>query len=129
MRDDDGGDLAADEGGGCDAHQRAGALSGWRRRPRWHWLAPAPGRPARTPPTTSLNNLGGRFWELGRPADALPRAEEAVASYRELAAASPDRYRSDLVQSLSNLADVLSEISRDAEAGDVRAEAIRLWGG
>jgi hypothetical protein len=30
---------------------------------------------------------------LGRAAEALPVTEEAVAIYRELAAASPDRYR------------------------------------
>jgi Tetratricopeptide repeat len=37
----------------------------------------------------ALDNLGVRFSELGRPADALPVIEEAVASYRELAAATP----------------------------------------
>ena len=45
---------------------------------------------------TSLSNLGIRFSELGRPAEALPVTEEAVTIYRELAAASPDRYRPDL---------------------------------
>ena len=44
----------------------------------------------------SLNNLGIRFSELGRPADALPVTEEAVTIRRDLAAANPDRYRPGL---------------------------------
>jgi len=36
--------------------------------------------------------------------------EEAVATYQELAAASPDRYRPDLAQALNNLAARLSEL-------------------
>ena len=43
------------------------------------------------------------FSELGRPTEALPVTEEAVAIRRELADASPDRYRPDLAQSLGNL--------------------------
>jgi hypothetical protein len=52
---------------------------------------------------------------LGRPADALPVTKEAVAMYRELAAASPDRYRPDLAQSLTNLGAMFSELGRQAE--------------
>ena len=37
----------------------------------------------------SLNSLGVQLSELGRPADALPPAQEAVVIYRELAAAIP----------------------------------------
>jgi hypothetical protein len=37
----------------------------------------------------SLSNLGVRFSEPGRPADALPAEQEAVAIRRELAAAMP----------------------------------------
>ena len=52
----------------------------------------------------SLSNLGIRLSVLGRPADALPVTEEAVAAYRELAAAMPARYRPDLAPaSLSHL--------------------------
>jgi len=41
--------------------------------------------------------------------------EEAVATYQELAAASPDRYRPDLAQALNNLAARLSELGRAVE--------------
>ncbi|MGW4662669.1 tetratricopeptide repeat protein, partial [Streptosporangium sandarakinum] len=51
----------------------------------------------------SLTNLGMRFAELDRPAEALPITEEAVTIYRELAKAHPDRYRPDLARSLTNL--------------------------
>ena len=64
----------------------------------------------------SLTNLGVRFSELGRPAEALPPAQEAVAIHRELAAAYPDRYRPDLARSLSNLGIQFSELGRPAEA-------------
>lgn len=40
----------------------------------------------------SLANLGIRLWALGRPAEALPPAEEAVAVYRELATATQEIY-------------------------------------
>ena len=43
-----------------------------------------------------LDALGVSLSQVGRPADALPVTQEAVAMYRELAAASPDRYRPDL---------------------------------
>ena len=43
----------------------------------------------------SLNSLSVSFWELGRPAEALPVTEEAVAICRELAAATPGRHRPD----------------------------------
>ncbi|HXZ77692.1 MAG TPA: hypothetical protein VEH31_43415 [Streptosporangiaceae bacterium] len=41
---------------------------------------------------------------MGRPAEAPPVTEEAVAIRRELAAANPDRHRPDLATSLTNLA-------------------------
>jgi len=53
--------------------------------------------------------------------------EEAVAIFRELAAALPDRYRPDPATSLSALGDVLPALGRakrDAEA--VRHEAEEL---
>jgi tetratricopeptide (TPR) repeat protein len=71
----------------------------------------------------SLSNLGITFWELGRPADALPPAQEAVGIRRELAAAYPDRYRADLAHSLWALADALDSLDRTAEAEAARHEA------
>ena len=52
----------------------------------------------------SLTNLGLLFWELGRQADALPPAQEALEAYRELAATYLDQYRSDRASSLRVLA-------------------------
>jgi hypothetical protein len=54
---------------------------------------PSPARTAHTDLARSLSNLGIRLSDLGRPAEALTAEQEAVAMYRELAAASPDRYR------------------------------------
>jgi tetratricopeptide (TPR) repeat protein len=74
----------------------------------------------------SLANLGVRFLALGRPAEAFPLIEEAVAIRRELAAAYPDRYRPDLADSLVVLGDVLEGLNRTTEAERVRREAANL---
>ena len=74
----------------------------------------------------SLDNLGIRFSELGRPADALPVTEEAVAIRRELAAANPDRYRPDLARSLYNLGIRFSELGRPADALPLTEEAVAI---
>jgi hypothetical protein len=47
-----------------------------------------------------------------------------VTICRELAAASPDRYRPDLAQSLNNLGVLFSEPGRPAEALPVTEEAV-----
>jgi tetratricopeptide (TPR) repeat protein len=47
--------------------------------------------------------VGNMLSHAGRLAEALPMAEEAVATYRDLADADPGRYRLDLAQSLINL--------------------------
>ena len=73
-----------------------------------------------------LDDLGVRLSELGRPADALPVAEEAVGMYRDLAAASPDRYRPDLAFALANLGVWLSELGRPADALPVAEEAVAI---
>ena len=70
-----------------------------------------------------LSALGVRFSALGRPADALPVTEEAVAMYRELAAASPDRYRPHLADSLTNLGVRFSELGRPADGLPVTEKA------
>ena len=46
--------------------------------------------------------------------------------YRELAAASPDRYRPDLARSLNNLAEALMALDRTAAANAARDEAAKL---
>jgi hypothetical protein len=45
--------------------------------------------------------------------------------YRELAAASPDRYRPDLAQSLDNLGLLLSKLGRQTEAAATHDEAMK----
>ena len=52
--------------------------------------------------------------------------QEAVAAYRELAAAMPDRYRPDLAASLSSLGVTLSNLGRDNEAEEAHREAEQL---
>ena len=46
----------------------------------------------------SLNTLAARLADLGQREDALAAGEEAVAIYRELAAARPDAFRPDLAR-------------------------------
>jgi Tetratricopeptide repeat len=74
-----------------------------------------------------LDHLGIRLARLGRPAEALPVTEEAVAIRRELAVASPDRYRPGLAASLSNLGAWFSELGRPAEALPVTEEAVAAY--
>src|SRR6266542_1247072 len=74
----------------------------------------------------SLSNLGASYSELGRPADALPAEQEAVAIRRELAATNPDRYRPDLAASLSNLGASYSELGRPADALPADQEAVAI---
>ena len=58
--------------------------------------------------------------------EALPVIEETVTIHRELTAASPDRYRPDLAQSLTNLGEVLEAVGRKADADAARDEAAKL---
>jgi tetratricopeptide (TPR) repeat protein len=73
-----------------------------------------------------LTNIGVRFSALGRPIDALPAEQEAVAIHRELAAATPDRYRPDLATSLNNLGVTFSALGRPADALPVTQEAVAI---
>ena len=73
-----------------------------------------------------MSNLGVRFSELGRPAEALPVTDEAVAIRRELAAASPDRYRPDLATSLTRLSGILADLGMDDDAAMATAESAEL---
>ncbi len=74
-----------------------------------------------------LNAHGTALSQIGRPAEALPVTREAVAAYRELAAASPDRHRPDLARSLSDLGVLLSELGRPAQALLVAEEAVAVY--
>jgi hypothetical protein len=56
-------------------------------------------------------------------------AREAVAMYRELAQADPDKYRPDLAASLGVLADSLDLLGRGGDGSAARAEAAALTGG
>jgi len=58
-----------------------------------------------------LNNLGNRYSEVGRRADALAPTEEAVTLYRELAAANP-AFLPNLAMALNNLGNHYSEVGR-----------------
>ena len=73
-----------------------------------------------------LSALGLRLSALGRPAGALTAEREAVDMYRELAAASPDRYRPDLAQSLTNLGVTFSALGRPGDALPVTEEAVAI---
>jgi len=74
----------------------------------------------------SLNNLAVRLAGLGRQEEALAAGQEAVGTYRELAAASPDAFRPDLAASLTNLAAVLAGLGRREEALAAIQEAITI---
>jgi hypothetical protein len=48
------------------------------------------------------------------------------AIYREVAAVNPDRYRTELITSLSNIAITANELGRPSEAAQARNEADRI---
>jgi tetratricopeptide (TPR) repeat protein len=72
------------------------------------------------------NNLAIGLSELGRRAEALAPAQEAVDLHRALAGQNPDAFQPDLASSLNNLATVLSELGRRAEALAPAQEAVDL---
>ena len=74
----------------------------------------------------SLNNLGIRYSELGRRAEALAPTEEAVTIRRELAKTNP-AFRPDLAGSLNNLGIRYSELGRRAEALAPTEEAVSIY--
>ena len=85
--------------------------------------------PAGTEPAVRaywLSNLGLRLSELARPGDALNAEQEAVTVYRELAAANPKRYRTDLAATLNNLSAAFSQMGRPAEALPAAEEAAAI---
>jgi tetratricopeptide (TPR) repeat protein len=74
-----------------------------------------------------LANLGIRYAELDRPAEALSPTEEAVTIRRELASVNPDRYRPDLARSLVNLGIRHSELGQATDAMIIEQEAVTLY--
>ena len=75
----------------------------------------------------SLNNLSVRLADLGRREEALAAIQEAVAIYRELAAARPDAFRPDLASSLNNLSLRLADLGRREEALAAIQEAVAIY--
>ncbi|WP_322755187.1 tetratricopeptide repeat protein, partial [Frankia sp. Cas3] len=73
------------------------------------------------------NNLAIRLSAVGRRAEALAPATEAVGLSRRLAEAAPDAYLPDLAMSLTTLAIGLSEVGRRAEALAPATEAVGLY--
>ena len=64
---------------------------------------------------------------MGRAEDALAASEEAVAIYRELAAARPDAFRPDLARSLNSLSADLSGLGRAEDALAASEEAAGIY--
>ena len=76
----------------------------------------------------SLSNLAVYLGDLGRREDALAAGEEAVAIYRELAAARPDAFLwPDLARSLTNLAVYLGGLGRREDALAAIREAAGIY--
>jgi tetratricopeptide (TPR) repeat protein len=67
------------------------------------------------------------LWEVGRSRHALPVAERAVAIYRELDAALPDGYRSELSHSLITLGLCFSGLGASRDALPVTEEAVAIY--
>jgi hypothetical protein len=63
---------------------------------------------------------------LGQQQEALAAIDEAVSIRRELADARPAVFGERLAASLEAKADILIAINRDAEAGAVHDEALRI---
>ena len=75
----------------------------------------------------SLNNQSNALAELGRREDALAAITEAVALYREVAAARPDAFRPDLAASLNNQCNRLAELGRRGDALAAITEAVAIY--
>ena len=74
----------------------------------------------------ALSNLGNRLGDVGRRAEALAAAEEAVAIRRQLAEDSPAAHLSDLAALLTNLGLSLAQAGRRAEALAAVEEAVAI---
>jgi tetratricopeptide (TPR) repeat protein len=74
----------------------------------------------------SLNNLGNRYSELGRRADALPPTEEAVRIRRELSQSNPV-FLPDLAGTIINLGNHYSNLGRREDALKPTQEAVGIY--
>jgi hypothetical protein len=92
-------------------------------------LAPASPDSYRPAFVQSPSNLRLWLWEVGGPVEGLPPAREAITIRPEVAALAPHRYRSELANSLTSLATVMSAISRETEAVDARTASLSLRDG
>jgi Tetratricopeptide repeat len=72
------------------------------------------------------DRLGERLTKAGKPGQALPAAQQAVAIYRELASTDPGQYRPDLAQVLDHLGIVFRELGRPADALQATEEAVAI---
>ena len=105
------------------ARGRARGHRGGRRR-----LSRAGGGAARRLPTRPRRDRS-TIWATGSTISAgartaLAATEEAVAIYRELAAARPDAFRPDLAATLNNLGNRLDALGRREEALAATEEAV-----
>jgi tetratricopeptide (TPR) repeat protein len=73
-----------------------------------------------------LNNLSVQLSDLGRREAALAAIEEAVTTYRALAAERPDAFLPDLAMSLNNLSNRLSDLGRREAALAAIEEAVTI---
>jgi tetratricopeptide (TPR) repeat protein len=93
-------------------------------RPHWYALRRRLIQLALRPAlATTLSNMAIYLGDLGRREEALAASEEAVGTYRELAAARPHAFRPDLAHSLTNLAVMLGALGRREEALAASEEA------
>jgi tetratricopeptide (TPR) repeat protein len=74
----------------------------------------------------ALNNLGNRYSEVGRRADAVAPTERAVEIYEQLAAENP-AFLNDLASSLNNLGIRYSEVDRRADAVAPTERAAKIY--
>jgi len=74
----------------------------------------------------SLNGLGGRFWDLGRPEEALAPARQAIESFRKLAEIRPAVFVPHLASGLHNLGLYLIDLELYQQALLATEEAIHL---
>jgi len=82
----------------------------------------ASGDPSRR--ASHLTSLSNSLGDIGEREKALAAIEEAVALYRELAAARPDAFRPALASSLHTLSLALSHFRRREEAVAVNRELV-----
>jgi hypothetical protein len=75
---------------------------------------------------TALCNFACTRVELGRPADALPSAQEAATILRELAAADPGRCRPALAAAPEKQSGYLFALGRPAKAAKVAGKAAKI---